>query len=182
MSRQGGFTLTELLATAAIALVLGAVAVPSFRGVLDGIALRGATDELFSAVQFTRAQAIARNARVLLAPAGEGGDWAKGWAVFVDADGDRRPGEGDEILLLRGPLARGISASASFSSQQSPPYLAYNGGGRACAATNSMVARFGSLTLQQGEAVRRIKISMLGRARVCNPAHDRTCGGDSGVP
>jgi type IV fimbrial biogenesis protein FimT len=170
MNRQRGFTLTELLATAAITLVLGAVAVPSFRSVMDGIALRGAEE-------------IAEDGGPhLLAPSDEDGDWAGGWTVFIDADDDRRPGEDDEVLLRRGPLAHGISASASFSSQPSPPYLAYNGGGRACAATNSMVARFGSLTLYQGAAVRRIKISMLGRARVCNPAHDRTCGGDSGVP
>lgn len=182
MRRQRGFTLAETMFAAAITLILGAMAVPTFKSLLDGIALRTATDELFSAVQYARAQAISRNARVLLAPLGDGDDWTQGWAVFIDADEDLRPGEDDEMLLQRGPLAAGIAASATFSTQPSPAYLAYNGMGRACAATNSMVARFGSLTLEQGDAVRRIKISMLGRARVCNPAYDRTCGGDSGVP
>lgn len=182
MRQQRGFTLMELMAAASITLVLAAVAAPNFAGLLDALALRSATDELFAAVQHTRAQALARNTRILLAPLGENGDWAAGWAVFIDSDDDRRPGDGDEILLQRGPLKPGIVASAAFSTQPHPPYLAYNGTGRACAATNSMVARFGTLTLEQGDAVRRIKISMLGRARVCNPALDDSCGGDSDAP
>jgi type IV fimbrial biogenesis protein FimT len=177
MKRQRGFTLTELMVAASLALVLAAAAAPNYASLLDALALRSATGELFSAVQFTRAQAIARTTRVMLAPLGEEGDWADGWAVFIDRDGDRRPGEEDEFLLRRGPLPPGLVASASFSTQPSPPYIAYNVSGRACLATNSMVARFGSLTLQQGDAVRRIKISMLGRARVCNPVHDDSCGG-----
>ena len=182
MKREQGFTLMELMVTASLTLVLAAVAAPNYAGLLDSLALRTATDELFAAVQHTRAQALARNTRVMLAPLGEDGDWADGWAVFIDNDGDRRPGEDDEIILRRGPLKPGIVARATFSTQPSPPYLAYNGTGRACAATNSMVARFGSLTLEQGDAVRRIKISMLGRARVCNPAYDDSCGGDSAAP
>lgn len=182
MKRQRGFTLTELMAAGAIALVLAAAAAPNYAGLLDALALRSATDELFAAVQHARAQALARNTRVLLAPLGEGGDWADGWAVFIDHDDDRRPGDGDEIILRRGPLKPGIVARATFSTQPSPPYIAYNGTGRACAATNSMVARFGSLTLEQGDAVRRIKISMLGRARVCNPALDDSCGGGDAAP
>lgn len=179
MKRQRGFTLTELMAAGSIMIVLAAVAAPNYASLLDALALRTATDELFAAVQYTRAQALARNTRVLLAPLGEEGDWADGWAVFIDSDDDRRPGEGDEIILQRGPLKPGIVARAAFSTQPSPPYIAYNSTGRACAATNSMIARFGSLTLQQGDAVRRIKISMLGRARVCNPAYDDSCGGDA---
>lgn len=183
MKRQRGFTLTELMAAGAITLVLAAVAAPNYAGLLDALALRTATDELFAAVQHTRAQALARNTRVMLAPLGENGDWADGWAVFIDRNGDRLPNEGDEIILRRGPLKPGIVARAAFSTQPSPPYIAYNGSGRGCSATNSMVARFGTLTLEQGEAVRRIKISMLGRARVCNPEYDDSCGGgDAGTP
>lgn len=182
MKRQRGFTLTELMVTGSLALVLAAVAVPNYASLLDAMALRTATDELFAAVQHTRAQALARNTRVLLAPLGEDGDWADGWAVFIDHDDDRRPGDGDEIILQRGPLKPGIVARATFSTQPSPPYIAYNGTGRACAATNSMIARFGSVTLEQGDSVRRIKISMLGRARVCNPAYDDSCGGASATP
>ena len=181
MKRQRGFTFTELMAAGSIMLVLAAAAAPNFASLLDTLALRTATDELFAAVQHTRAQALARNTRVLLAPLGEDGDWADGWAVFIDRDDDRRPGEGDEVILRRGPLKPGIVARATFSTQPSPPYLAYNGSGRACSATNSMVARFGTLTLEQGEAIRRIRISMLGRARVCNPSYDDSCG-DSDAP
>lgn len=181
MKRQRGHTLTELIAAGAITLVLAATAAPNFAGMLDALAMRSATDELFAAVQHTRAQAIALNTRVMLAPL-SGDDWEQGWAVFVDADQDRRPGDGDRILMQRGPLKPGIRISGVFSIQPSPAYLAYNGMGRACSATSSMVARFGTFTLRQDDAVRRIKISMAGRARVCDPARDDNCGGSDDAP
>lgn len=182
LARQGGYTLTELIAAGAIALVLAATAVPNFAGMLDALAMRSATDELFAAVQHTRAQAIALNTRVMLAPVSGDDDWAQGWAVFVDLDQDRRPGEGDRILMQRGPLKPGIRISGVFSTQASPAYLAYNGVGRACSATSSTVARFGTFTLRQDESVRRINISMAGRARVCDPARDDDCGGNDDAP
>lgn len=182
MKRQHGFTLTELIAAGAITLVLAAAAMPNFAGMLDTLAMRSATDELFAAVQHTRAQAIALNTRVMLAPLSGDEDWAQGWAVFIDMDQDRRPGDGDRILMQRGPLRPGIRISGIFSTQPSPAYLAYNGMGRACSATSSMVARFGTFTLRQDEAVRRIKISMAGRARVCDPARDDNCGGSDDAP
>lgn len=175
---QRGHTLTELIVAGAITLVLAATAIPNFGGMIDALAMRSATDELFAAVQHTRAQAIAQNARVMLAPLSADGDWAQGWAVFIDTDQDRRPGESDRILMQRGPLKPGIRISSVFSTQPSPAYLAYNGMGRACSATSSMAARFGTFTLRQEDAVRRIKISMAGRARVCDPARDDDCGGD----
>jgi type IV fimbrial biogenesis protein FimT len=56
--------------------------------------------------------------------------------------------------------------------------FAYNAAGRACSAGNSLAARWGTLSLTQGEDVRNIKINMLGRVRVCDPAQDRAnCDG-----
>lgn len=181
MKRQRGYTLTELIVAGAITLVLAATAVPNFAGMMDALAMRNATGELFAAVQHTRAQAIALNTQVMLAPL-SGDDWVQGWAVFVDTDQDRRPGGSDRILMQRGPLKPGIRISGVFSTQPSPAYLAYNGMGRACSATSSMVARFGTFTLRQDESVRRIKISMAGRARVCDPSRDDNCGGNDDAP
>ena len=36
-------------------------------------------------------------------------DWRRGWVVFVDRDGDRRPGDGEEVIMRHGPLAEGIA-------------------------------------------------------------------------
>ena len=85
--------------------------------------------------------------------------------------------------MRHGPLAEGIEVDAAFSSQQGAPYLAYNSMGRSCSDTSSLAARWGTLSLVHGGQTRRIKINMLGRARICDPARDgASCGGAGGDP
>lgn len=174
-------TLIEMLVVLAIVAALLAIAVPSFQAMLRSQRLNTGTDELFAAINFTRAQAIARNARVALAPSDpEQGDLARGWIVFVDHGGQLQPAAQEDILARHGPLAPGIRIGAELSSQHDAGYLAYNGAGRSCTIDNSMAAHWGTLSLFDGEQVRRIKINMLGRARVCNPASARTgCEGQA---
>ena len=74
--------------------------------------------------------------------------------------------------MRHGPLAAGIAVDAVFSGQQGASYLAYNSMGRSCSDTSSLAARWGTLSLVQGQQIRRIKINMLGRARMCDPARD----------
>ncbi len=113
---------------------------------------------------------------MLLVPLGaQGNDWRTGWVVFIDADRDRRPGPGEEVIASHGPLAEGISVDFNFTSNAAPWYI---GSGRSCNDASSMAPRWGTLSLFWSSEVRRIKISMLGRLRVCNPARDpRTCEG-----
>nr|WP_229422160.1 GspH/FimT family protein [Massilia aquatica] len=166
-----------VLLIAAIAL---AVAVPDMRAMIRLYQLNAAVNDLSGAIGMTRAQAMARGQRVVLAPLEPGGaDWSLGWVAFVDHDGDRRPGASDELISTHGPVGKGIVVSAVFSSQKLPDYLAYNSAGRSCTSTSSAAARWGTLSLFQGEQTRRIIINMLGRARVCNPARDgATCEGE----
>ena len=177
--RQGGVTLAELLTVIAIASVLLAIALPDMRQMIRAQQLKAAVNDLFGAIDLARSQAITRGRRVHLVPAGDDAlDWRRGWVVFVDDDGDRRPGGAEEVILRHGPLADGITVDATFSSQQGAPYLAYNGMGRSCSDAGSLTARWGTLSLVQGRQTRRIIINMLGRARTCDPARDHaTCGG-----
>jgi type IV fimbrial biogenesis protein FimT len=174
-------TLMEMLVVLAIVVVLLAIAVPNFQAMLRTHRLNTGTDELFAAIHFARTQAIARNARVALAPIDlEQGDLAHGWIVFVDHGGTLAPQAPEDILARHGPLAPGIRIGAELSSQHDPGYLAYNGAGRSCTIDNSMAAHWGTLSLFDGGQVRRIKINMLGRARVCNPASAKTgCEGQA---
>lgn len=175
MRGQSGFTLAELMAVVAITLVACGLAAPGMASMLHRLELRAAASDLFGAIHYTRTQAIERNARVLLAPRRDGQDWTGGWVVFIDADGDRRPGAGDEVLMSHGPMANGFAASYRFSSQAGPSYIAYNGAGRACSASSSSAARWGSITLERGGHARRITINMLGRVRMCEPGRDSAC-------
>ncbi|UOD27997.1 GspH/FimT family pseudopilin [Massilia violaceinigra] len=178
--RASAFSLVELMAVLLIAAIALAVAVPDMRAMIRLYQLNAAVNDLSGAIGMTRAQAMARGQRVVLAPLEPGGaDWSLGWVAFVDHDGDRRPGASDELISTHGPVGKGIVVSAVFSSQKLPDYLAYNSAGRSCTATSSAAARWGTLSLFQGEQTRRIIINMLGRARVCNPARDgATCEGE----
>lgn len=170
--RVRGFNLVELLTVLAVGAVVLAMALPDMRALIREHRLRAIVNDLTGAIDQTRAQALARGARVLLAPAAGGADWRKGWAVFVDLDGDLAPGAADEIIARRGPPPSDVAIAAAFTGQQGVHYLAYNGAGRSCSAGSSVAARWGMLTVSQGDQVRHIKINMLGRARLCDPAVD----------
>jgi type IV fimbrial biogenesis protein FimT len=177
--RRRGFTLIELVVVLAISAVMMSVALPDLRQMIRSQQLKAAVHDLFGAVELTRTQAIARGGKVLLVPSGDAAlDWSGGWVVFVDQDGDRRPGDGEEVIMRHGPPAAGIVVDAAFSSQQGAPYLAYNSTGRSCSDTSSLAARWGTLSMADGRQTRRIKINMLGRARICDPLRDgASCAG-----
>jgi type IV fimbrial biogenesis protein FimT len=178
-----GFSLAELLAVLAVAAVALAVAAPNLGDLVRRQQLKAAATDLFDAIGLARAQAMARNERVKLAPLDPpGGDWTRGWSVFIDRDGDRKSGPGDEIIAVHGALADGIALHVAFTSPAPPYYIAYNGAGRSCSDTSSAQARWGTLSLFHGDHTRRIKINMLGRARVCDPARDSACDGADAPP
>lgn len=165
-----GVALVELLIVLAIAAVLVGLAAPDLRGMILRHRLDAAVGDLFGAIDLTRSQAIARGSRVQLVPLDAGGtNWSSGWVVFVDTDGDRRPGPREEVIASHGPLAEGIVTTFNFTSNRLPYYIAYNGAGRSCSHTSSTTARWGTLSLHQDGQIRRIRINMLGRVRVCNP-------------
>ena len=179
MKRRAGATLLELLVVLAIGSVLTGMALPGLRHLAQSLQIKAAANDLFAAIGLARMHAIARGRKVTLAPADIGQGWRGGWLVFIDRDGNRRPDAGEEVISRHGPLAAGIEIGMSFTSQAGAPYLAYNSAGRSCSDTNSQAARWGTLSLAHGGQARRIRINMLGRARVCNPARDgASCGGD----
>jgi len=177
--KHAGVSLVELLVVLVLAGILLGAAAPAYHDVMRRQQLRVAVNDLVAAIDLTRSHAIARGGPVMLGPLDAGGtDWAKGWVVFVDDNGNRRPDVGEQRLFQRGPLPDGMTLLSAFSSGGAPLYIAYNGAGRSCSASNSLSARWGTLSVVRGDDARNIKINMLGRLRVCDPAIDRVnCGG-----
>ncbi|NYE61128.1 type IV fimbrial biogenesis protein FimT [Duganella sp. 1224] len=166
--KRDGVTLVELLIILVIAGVLMGAAVPSFQQTLQRLRLQSATNDLLAAIELTRTQAMARGDKVLLAPLAD--DWQSGWAVFLDTNDNRRADASERVFYRHDRLRAGISVTARFTSGNNPTYLAYNAAGRSCAAGNSLAARWGTLSMTYSQQARHIKINMLGRARVCDPA------------
>jgi type IV fimbrial biogenesis protein FimT len=179
-----GHTLVELVVVMALATTLFAMSVPALQPLLAHMQLRAAVADLQGAINLTRSQALGRGSPVTLAPTEPAGqDWRLGWVIFADANHNRRPDPGETIFFRHRPLPQGITVSTIFSSSTSPDYLAYNGAGRGCDSANSQAARWGTLSLRQGDSMRRIKIGMLGRVRVCDPEIDGvSCSGGADSP
>jgi len=102
---EGGFTLVELLTTVAIAVILAAIAVPSFRAVNRNMTIRGTADELVANIQFARSEAIRTNRTVTLSLNG------RTWQVFIDTNNNHVL-DGSEVLLREGTYSELITAQS----------------------------------------------------------------------
>jgi type IV fimbrial biogenesis protein FimT len=156
----------------AIAAIMVTVATPSFRGLLRGFRITSATNELFAAVNLTRAEAIARGSRVDLVP--KGGDWTKGWVVFVDNNANQTVESSDQLILSHDPLPSGFVITTSFD-PATPKFVAYNAAGHSRSNASSQATRAGNWLITLDGQSRKIVINFLGRARVCNPDTDSSC-------
>lgn len=167
-----GYTMVELMTVVAIAAVLLAVGVPSFNALLKTQKISTTANNFFAAVNLTRSEAIQRGIRVDLVPA-DGADWANGWIVLIDLNGNQKADSGEQVIFLNGPVPEGITIKSSFTDSKRP-YLAYTGSGRTRTNANSQTPQLGSWSFTLDDHVRRIVINFLGRPRVCNPKVDTT--------
>jgi type IV fimbrial biogenesis protein FimT len=170
-----GYTAVEMMVVLTIMGVLLAIGVPGLRSVLQSQKIATTVSDFFAAVHLARSEAIQRGARVDLVPAGDGTDWAKGWVVLIDQNGNQRVDPGEQVIFSHGPVPSGVTISAAFTDSKTQ-YLAYNGTGRTRTNANSQAPQFGSWTFTLDNEVRRIVVNFLGRPRVCNPKMEQsTC-------
>lgn len=156
----------------ALAAILLHAAAPSLRETLDQHRLRAAGSDLLAAVQMTRVEALGRGRTVTLAA--DGGDWRRGWSIYVDANGNGRRDSDEPPIASHGALPAGATLRARFTEGPVLPAILYNAAGRSCKASNHRAANFGTLALQLGEQQRNLIINMQGRARLCDPARERS--------
>lgn len=155
-----GFTLVELMVVTAIAVVLLAIAIPSFRAVIRTNRLAAMTNELTGALQYARSEAITRGQRVTVCKSSsvsgtsptcdDSAGWQNGWLVFVDNKPTINGGSAgvldspDEVLLKVGQPSTGDTsiASTGFSNYVSflPSGISRNSSGLATGTFSICIA------------------------------------------
>jgi type IV fimbrial biogenesis protein FimT len=179
-----GFTLVELLVTIAIAAIVVTLAVPGMATMARNAQLSGNANQLVTALNLARSEAVKRGQRVVVRKTGT--NWEDGWQVFVDItspnsntfsdDADATLCEAAEDCVLRvyGALPAGytLRGHANFAD-----FIRYDPSGRSSsdgsfALCNNPVGD----NAPQANTARLILVNAVGRVRV---------GGDSdnnGVP
>jgi type IV fimbrial biogenesis protein FimT len=172
---DSGFTLLELLVVLSIIGLLLSSAIPSYREHLLEQQVLTSADQFLFALKLARSEAIQRRTRVDLAPR-EGSDWQAGWLVFINKPGDSNLhfDHGDQLLHSHEQLPPQLRVTTTLN-DRSTPYIAYNGNGRTRTNTSTLTRQWGSLRFSLGGHSRQIVLNMAGRARLCNPAKDKSC-------
>jgi type IV fimbrial biogenesis protein FimT len=102
--KNRGFTLIELMITLAVMAILLSWAVPSFQEIIRQNRLTTDTNDLVTALNLARSEAIKRGRTVTVTPSG--GDWGAGWTIATtDSDGN--------AITLR--VGDGVSGSMSMT-------------------------------------------------------------------
>ncbi|OZB74289.1 MAG: pilus assembly protein [Halothiobacillus sp. 14-55-98] len=99
-----GFTAIELMTTLVIAMVLLAIAIPSFSHMTAQNHLATTTNDFVSAFGAARQTAIFKSSPVTLCAGDQSGcfaslDWSDGWLAFVDADKSGTLDSGEPVVF-----------------------------------------------------------------------------------
>lgn len=118
MRRTAGFTLIELMVTIAVAAILLTIAVPGFQALVQNNRATTLANELTTALNLARSEAVRRGQMISVCAADSGNDWEDGWRVEL---GDDCNAADDDILRIwDAPPARSVidadgETSVSFS-------------------------------------------------------------------
>jgi len=166
-----GFTLTEILATLAVASILMAGALPAVNSVGTLMTLSSTSNGFLSQLHLARSEAIKRSSRVVICKSADGmwcsaaGGWEQGSIVFHDLNNNGLREE-SELLIQRGePLPSGFRLAGN---QNVARYISFNPLGMTQLTTGGFQA--GTLTLcslsMERVPARQVVISAVGRPRI----------------
>lgn len=111
MGRRG-FTLVELLVVLAVGSILLAIAIPGYAFLMSTSRLAAVTNDLVTALQLARSEAVKRGMRVTVCKTGDAeavppacdttAGWHDGWLVFVDGGTHGVIDANDPLLRVQG--------------------------------------------------------------------------------
>jgi type IV fimbrial biogenesis protein FimT len=179
--RQSGFTLVELLVALAVAAILLAVGVPSFRTTILSNRLTSATNDMVGTLAQARSEAIKRGERVTVCMSANGtqcattGTWEQGWISFIDTTRSGTTAVVDTGETLLSVTQRDPNTTVIRGSTVVEQYISFSSDGtarRMSGASQTGVLRIcepsGALT--NDKRARDIDIASVGRLSTTTPA------------
>lgn len=165
-SSVSGFTLTELMVVVAIAGILAAIAVPSFKGMIQSQRVRSASIDLYSNLILARSEAIKRNSNVTITPVlypvtSPTPHDEKGWVIVALNDPSITA---DDTKIRDQSQLRGLDITVT-PPPATPPWVTYRGSGRAASTPVFKVDVYGETTPYAS----CIKIELSGMPRIYKP-------------
>ncbi|MGZ5014211.1 MAG: GspH/FimT family pseudopilin, partial [Methylobacter sp.] len=168
---NAGFTLPELMITIVIAGILVGIAIPSFTSTISSNRLTTYANELVTALNLARSEAVKRGVQVTVRRKGTtSAQWESGWDLFVDSDGSNTFNdngnatlcETGEDCLLRTYDALPSGYTLRTGSSHYKDYGAYLSSGLSVAGGDA----FRLCNATDTTTSRTITISTIGRTRV----------------
>jgi len=115
-NKKSGFTLIELMVTLSVLAILLSIAVPSLLSFTIRNRLVAVNNDLMTAINLARSEAIKRGSNVSLCKSNTNtscsGTWSNGWIVFVD-NGTIGDATDDTILRVHQGIPSGYSLNAT---------------------------------------------------------------------
>ena len=120
MKRCTGFTLIELIITVAIAAIVMAIGIPSFRDTIRENRLTTYNNQFITALNLARSEAINLGSTVTLCSSDgatcKSGGYQQGWIVFRNRSGGANPANAAAIIRVFEKLPEGMTLIGSVDS------------------------------------------------------------------
>jgi len=164
-SRQGGYTLIELLTTVAVAAVVTTAAVPGLRSFVQNNRIAAQTNELVASLVLARSEAVTRGVATTVCASSDGAscsgstNWTGGWLVFADAAPLGALDADTDVLLRAHP---GLEGGAALTASTAAITYRADGFLDAAAAASFEVRIAGC----KGREARDVSVGLSGRTAV----------------
>jgi type IV fimbrial biogenesis protein FimT len=112
---QRGFTIIEMMTAILILAILVAIAVPSFRSIIQNNSIVANHNELVASLSYARSEAIKRVTSVTVCSStnntscAASNNWSTGWIVFNDPNANATVDAGETVIEAKGGAIGGVT-------------------------------------------------------------------------
>jgi len=155
----GGFTIIELMFAITLLAILLAIGIPSYNEIINNNRVTAQNNELVTALQYTRSEALRKARPTTLCASADGAtcsavtNWATGWISFSDLNGDGTL-NGADVLLQVWPSTNGLTLTSTTRT-----FVRYSSSGMPSGTETFSLKKPGC----SGNKARRIDIGTTGR-------------------